>query len=56
MPEDAVNLWQWCTFSFVEPIYGVAMKRRLEHADVWSLSPFFKHKNLFKKYLDYQDW
>lgn len=55
MPEDQVTLWQWCTFSFVEPIFGVAMRRRLELEDVWSLSPFFKHKNLFHKYLEYRE-
>ncbi|KAI5120846.1 hypothetical protein M0805_007033 [Coniferiporia weirii] len=55
MPEDSVTLWQWCTFSFVEPLFRVALARRLEESDVWSLSPFFKHKNLFKKYLNYRD-
>ncbi|THH08344.1 hypothetical protein EW145_g2759 [Phellinidium pouzarii] len=54
MPEDSVTLWQWCTFSFVEPLLDVALARRLEQTDVWSLSPFFKHKNIFRKYLDYR--
>ncbi|KAH8120041.1 P-loop containing nucleoside triphosphate hydrolase protein [Phellopilus nigrolimitatus] len=54
MPEDSVTLWQWFTFSFVEPIFTLALARRLEQTDVWSLSPFFKHKNLFTKYLDYR--
>ncbi|EJD03803.1 P-loop containing nucleoside triphosphate hydrolase protein [Fomitiporia mediterranea MF3/22] len=55
MPEDNVTLWQWCTFSFAEPIFHIAQKGRLEVADVWSLSPFFKHKNLFLKYLEYRN-
>ena len=54
MPEDNVTLWTWMTFSFVEPIFGVANKRTLNETDVWSLSPYFTHKNLFLKYLDYQ--
>ena len=54
MPEDNVSLWEWSTFSFVERIFPVAVSRRLEIEDVWALSPYFKHKNLFNKYLDYR--
>ncbi|THH32259.1 hypothetical protein EUX98_g1936 [Antrodiella citrinella] len=53
MPEDSVNLWSWCTFSFVEPIFSVAKERTINEPDVWSLSPYFTHKNLFNKYLEY---
>lgn len=55
MPEDSVSLWEWTTFSFVERIFPVAVSRRLEESDVWSLSPYFKHKNLFNKYLEYRE-
>lgn len=51
MPEDNITLWQWCTFSFVEPMLQLASLRRLEYADVWALSPFYQHKILFEKYL-----
>jgi hypothetical protein len=54
-PEDRVNLWQWSTFSFVKPIMDVAMKKTLDESDVWSLSPFFLHKNLFNAYLKYKN-
>ncbi|KAJ7170194.1 pleiotropic drug resistance ABC transporter [Mycena filopes] len=53
-PEDDVTLWQWATFSFVEPIFHLANKGTLNDADVWSLSPYFKHKNLFNKCLKYR--
>ncbi|KAI0789892.1 P-loop containing nucleoside triphosphate hydrolase protein [Abortiporus biennis] len=53
MPEDNVNLWSWSTFSFVEPIFGIAKQRTLNESDVWSLSPYFTHKNLFNKYIEY---
>jgi hypothetical protein len=53
-PEDAVNLWQWATFTFIEGIFPVAMKGTLQETDVFALSPFFTHKNLFKKYLKYR--
>ncbi|KAG1845953.1 pleiotropic drug resistance ABC transporter [Suillus tomentosus] len=53
-PEDDANLWSWCTVSFVEPILDLAWKRTLNDADVWSLSPFFRHKNLFNKCLRYR--
>ena len=53
MPEDGVSLWEWMTFTFVEPIFGVAAKRTMDETDVWSLSPYFTHKNLFLKYLEY---
>jgi len=52
-PEDSVNLWQWCTFSFVEPIFRAATDHTLNEEDVWALSPFLKHKNIFSKYLEY---
>ncbi|KAG2044379.1 P-loop containing nucleoside triphosphate hydrolase protein [Suillus americanus] len=53
-PEDDANLWSWCTVSFVEPILDLAWKRTLNDADIWCLSPFFRHKNLFNKCLDYR--
>ena len=54
MPEDGVNLWQWMTFTFVEPILGIATQRTMmDETDVWSLSPYFTHKNLFLKYLEH---
>ncbi|KAK7682642.1 hypothetical protein QCA50_014442 [Cerrena zonata] len=53
MPEDNVNLWTWSTFNFVEPVLNVANERTLNESDVWWLSPFFMHKNLFNKYLEY---
>lgn len=53
MPEDNVNLWSWCTFSFVDPIFAVANEHTLNEPDVWALSPYFTHKNLFNKYLEY---
>lgn len=55
MPEDSVNLWSWMSVSFVAPIFQVAKKRTLNEPDVWSLSPFFTHKNLFTKYLKYTE-
>ncbi|PPQ66378.1 hypothetical protein CVT26_011097, partial [Gymnopilus dilepis] len=53
-PEDNVNLWTWSGFTFVQPILDLAMKRTLNDIDVWSLSPFFRHKNLFHKNLEYR--
>ncbi|TFK93706.1 P-loop containing nucleoside triphosphate hydrolase protein [Polyporus arcularius HHB13444] len=53
MPEDSANLWTWSTFSFVEPLFKVSNSRRVNDEDVWTLSPFFTHKNLFRKYLQY---
>lgn len=55
MPEDSVNMWSWMTFAFVEPLFGISSKRTVDETDVWTLSPFFMHKNLFTKYLDYMD-
>ncbi|GLB35831.1 putative ABC transporter transmembrane region [Lyophyllum shimeji] len=53
-PEDDVTLWSWCTFSFVQPIFDLAMTRTLNDSDVWILSPFFQHKNIFIKCLEYR--
>ncbi|TCD63205.1 hypothetical protein EIP91_005844 [Steccherinum ochraceum] len=50
MPEDGATLWSWCTFSFVEPLFKIANERTLNEPDVWSLSPYFTHKNLFNKH------
>lgn len=49
-----MTLGDWCTFNFVEPIFDVSSLRRLDEEDVYALSPFFKHKNLFRKYLRYK--
>lgn len=54
-PEDNVNLWSWSTFTFVEPIIRLASTRTLNESDVWSLSPFFSHKNIFTKCLEYRN-
>ncbi|KAG6919005.1 hypothetical protein DXG01_009715 [Tephrocybe rancida] len=54
MPEDDATLWSWCNFSFVEPLFDLAMKRTLNEPDVWSLSPYFQHKNIFNKCLEYR--
>lgn len=53
-PEDDVTLWSWFTFSFVEPILDLAKTRTLNDTDVWTLSPFFRHKILFNKCLEYR--
>ncbi|KAG8813717.1 hypothetical protein FRC17_001460, partial [Serendipita sp. 399] len=50
-PEDSVSFWEWVTFTFPALYYPISMSRRLEHADVWKLSPRFLHANLFRKYL-----
>ncbi|KAF8522635.1 P-loop containing nucleoside triphosphate hydrolase protein, partial [Hysterangium stoloniferum] len=57
-PEDRVSLWEWLTFSFVEPILDLApseedrdnIPQTLNGEDVWSLPPTFLHRNLFMKY------
>ncbi|RDB29359.1 ATP-dependent bile acid permease [Hypsizygus marmoreus] len=53
-PEDDVTLWSWCTFSFVQPMFDLAMSRTLNDTDVWALSPYFRHKNIFTKCLEYR--
>lgn len=50
-PEDATTFWGWMTFGFVEPLIQLAGKRTLTEADVWQLSPFFQHRNIFQKFL-----
>lgn len=32
----------------------LATRRTLRETDVWSLSPYFRHRNLFNKRLEYQ--
>lgn len=53
-PEDDVTLWSWSTFSFIEPLFRVANVRTIEESDVWNLSPFFQHKIIFGKLLEYK--
>ncbi|KAG8747893.1 hypothetical protein FRC10_010512 [Ceratobasidium sp. 414] len=60
-PEDRVSLWGWLTFSFMGPLFKLADKRSLHPSedgkyslndeDVWSLSPTFAHRNVFRRYL-----
>ncbi|KAF9469518.1 pleiotropic drug resistance ABC transporter [Collybia nuda] len=54
-PEDDATLWSWFTFSFVEPIFHISKRRTLNDTDVWSLSPFFRHDNIFNKCLEYRN-
>ncbi|KAF8236776.1 pleiotropic drug resistance ABC transporter [Tricholoma matsutake] len=54
-PEDDVTLWSWFTFSFVEPIFELAKTRTLNDTDVWTLSPYFRHKIIFNKCLEYRN-
>ncbi|KDQ09185.1 hypothetical protein BOTBODRAFT_179201 [Botryobasidium botryosum FD-172 SS1] len=53
-PEDDVSLWDWLSFDWMSPLFGLASTRTLEDEDVWDLSPFFKHRNLFRKFIDLQ--
>ncbi|KAG8943314.1 hypothetical protein FRC04_002938 [Tulasnella sp. 424] len=50
-PEDAVSLASWFTFNFMNPLFKLAGIKTLNPEDVWQLSPYFKHRNLFTKYL-----
>ncbi|KAG9032385.1 hypothetical protein FRB95_001506 [Tulasnella sp. JGI-2019a] len=50
-PEDKVRLSNWFTFSWVQPIMDLAGLQTLDDENVWQLSPYFKHRNLFAKYL-----
>ena len=51
MPGNSADLWSW--FSFVEPLFKVSNAGRVNDEDVWTLSPFFTHRNLLRKYLQY---
>ena len=53
-PEDDVTLWSWFTFSFIQPMLDLATSRTLNDTDIWMLSPFFQHKVIFTKYLEYR--
>ncbi|KAF8609489.1 P-loop containing nucleoside triphosphate hydrolase protein [Ceratobasidium sp. AG-I] len=60
-PEDAVSLWGWMTFSFMNPLFKLADERSvrssedgkysLNDEDVWALSPTFAHRNVFRRYM-----
>lgn len=52
-PEDAATFWDWVTFSFVSALFPLSAQRTLNATDVWTLSPFFLHANLFNKYIFY---
>lgn len=54
-PEDSVSFWEWVTFSFPSLYYPVSGRKRLDAEDVWTLSPWFLHRNLFRKYLAVQE-
>ena len=41
------------SFSYIEPIFQSAGDHTLNEEDVWTLSPYFKHKNTFPKCLRY---
>jgi hypothetical protein len=47
-------MWSWSAFKFVEPLLKLATRKTLGETDVWSLSPYFRHRNLSNKRLEYQ--
>ncbi|KAA1107610.1 hypothetical protein PGT21_019897 [Puccinia graminis f. sp. tritici] len=49
-PEDSTSLWQWLSFSFLDPLLQLSQQRTLKEEDVWKLSPFFQHRILFARY------
>ncbi|WAQ92564.1 hypothetical protein PtA15_17A45 [Puccinia triticina] len=50
-PEDTASLWQWLSFSFLDPLLQLSQQRALKEEDVWKLSPFFQHRILFARYV-----
>jgi hypothetical protein len=52
-PEDATTFWDWVTFSFVSALFPLSARRTLDAIDIWALSPFFLHANLFNKCIRY---
>ena len=52
-PEDAATFWDWVTVSFVSALFPLSAQRTLNATDVWKLSPYFLHANLFNKYIRY---
>ncbi|KZS88201.1 P-loop containing nucleoside triphosphate hydrolase protein [Sistotremastrum niveocremeum HHB9708] len=53
-PEDTASLWQWCLWTFVNPIITLGSHRTINEDDVWKLSPYFQQKILFEKQLQYR--
>jgi hypothetical protein len=46
-PEDGVSLFDWLTVRWMNPLLSKAQKGTLEDEDIWLLSPFYKHRNLY---------
>ncbi|KEI39356.1 uncharacterized protein L969DRAFT_82165 [Mixia osmundae IAM 14324] len=49
-PEDRVCLLEWLTASFVSSLISLAGRRTLEESDLWTLSPYLRHRALFEIY------
>lgn len=49
-PEDFVTVWEWSTFSWISPLLAAGKARKLEEADVWSLSPFMKTEAISRRF------
>lgn len=51
-PEDAFNLWQWLTVSWMAPIISEGKRRQLHDEDVWLLPFEFQHTRLHLLFRD----
>ncbi|KAK4134040.1 hypothetical protein BT67DRAFT_305322 [Trichocladium antarcticum] len=45
-PEDAINLWQWMSVSWMSPLINIGYRRQLHDEDVWFLGYEFQHTRL----------
>ncbi|KAF8339574.1 uncharacterized protein EI90DRAFT_3151078 [Cantharellus anzutake] len=48
--DDYVNLWQWVTFSWMNPFISIGRKDTVEEHDVWQLSHLLSSRILMTKF------
>ncbi|KAM0755443.1 P-loop containing nucleoside triphosphate hydrolase protein [Meredithblackwellia eburnea MCA 4105] len=54
-PEDYLQVWEWMTFSWMQPVINKGRKARLEESDVWNLSPFLRSEVLYRRFLELKE-
>ncbi|KAG8737214.1 hypothetical protein FRC10_008460 [Ceratobasidium sp. 414] len=50
--EDQCTLWQWISFTWVNPLISIGVERPLDEKDVWQLSQTMQTRVLMRKFFE----
>jgi len=51
-PESRLNLWEYWTYSWMNPLLNLAKGKSLEDEEVWNLMPELLHRNVYRAVME----